>query len=146
MEELIFKSEGNPPKRKQMMDLCSRTIIVCGVILCCLGMMVWGELRSFCFIAGAVFAGAGIIMHLVNSNSSANKAKLYLYEKHIEGVQISPYKEFSVLYTDITEIQKVVFFSNPMLLIQSGKDVYTVLTNDVENAYKIVCDKIYGEV
>ncbi len=146
MEELLFKSEGNPPKRKEMMDLCRNLIIICGVILFVLGMAFYGEFRTFCFTIGAIAIGAGVIMSVVNSNSSANKARLYLYENHIEGVQISPCKKFSVSYSEITEVQKVVVLSNPMLLIQSNKGVYTVLTNDIETAYKIVCDRIYGEV
>ncbi len=146
MEELLFKSEGNPPKRKQMMDLCCSVIIICGVIIFIAGMALYGDARTLCFVLGVVFVGAGIVMSVVNSNGAANKARLYLYENHIEGVQISSCREFSVLYSEITEVQKVVVLSNPMLLIQSNKGVFTVLTDDVETAYKIVCDKVYGEV
>ena len=146
MEEILFKSEGNPPKRKKMMDLCCSVIIICGVIMFIAGMALYGEVRTFCFVLGVAFVGAGVVMSVVNGNSSANKARLYLYENHIEGVQISPCKEFSVLYSEITEVQKVVALSNPILVIQSNKGVYTVLTDEIETAYKIVCDKVYGEV
>lgn len=146
MEEVLYKSDGNPPKRKKAMRICAILEIVCGGLLFIVSTMLWGDAKMFCLLLGLGAIGVGALMLCAEYSSAANKAKLYLYDKHIEGIQTSPYKEFCVLYSEISDVQKITFFSNPMLIVQCGKETYTVLTDDVDTAYSIICDKVYGEV
>lgn len=144
MEELLFQSEGNPPKRKRAMHTCAGVLIVCGLILVAISSAEGGSFEPFLWLGvGAI--GVGILCCFLSGSNSGNQAKLYIYEQHVEGAQISPYKPFSLRYDEINDVQKVKMFSNEMILLQSGKECFTVLTDDVEKAYSLICDKVYGE-
>lgn len=143
MEQLLFQSEGNPVKRKKAMRFCAGVLIVCGAVLILLFLAAGGYI-NFLLWMGVLVIALGVVLYFVNTSNSGSKAKLYIYEQHVEGVQVSPYKKFNLPFRSIDDVQKLKLFSNEMILLQSKQETYTVLTNDVDTAYRIICDKVYG--
>ena len=141
MEQLLYKSEGNPPKRRIFFISCTAILIICGVLLLLSGMVI-----PFCFIPGLGLIIIGIFTACMNAFNPAQKAKLYLYDNHVEGIQLSPYKEFNLLYQDITDVHKQKTFLKEFIILQNNSEKFTALTNNADKAYQIICDEIYGEV
>lgn len=144
MEQLLFQSEGNPAKRKKGVNFCAGVLVICGAVLILLFLAAGGYIKPLLWM-GLIVIALGAVFYFIGASDSGNKAKLYIYEQHVEGVQASPYKTFNLRYQSIDDVQKLKMFSNEMLLLQSKRETYTVLTNDVDTAYRIICDKVYGE-
>ncbi len=144
MENLLFKSDGSPVKRKKSMNMLADIEIALGVFVLLVSTQVYGSVRKFSLFLGVAAIVVGLIVKITSKRDYTKKSKLYLYETYMEGAQASPFVEFKLKYNEIEEVEKTVLFSNPMLLIVSGKDKFVVLVDDINTAYEIICDKVYG--
>lgn len=144
-ERLLFKSEGNPVKRMKVLYICSVILIVCGIILMICAYQLGRRTQNIMWMGiGAIVLG--VLFLAVTSFNSANKARLYIFDNHIEGVQVTPLKTFYLKYEDIRDIQKNSVFGCDMITFRDSRDTYVVFTNELNIAYNILCDKVYGEV
>lgn len=107
-ERLLFKSEGNPVKRMKVLYICSVILIVCGIILMICAYQLGRRTQNIMWMGiGAIVLG--VLFLAVTSFNSANKARLYIFDNHIEGVQVTPLKTF-ILNMKILEIfRKIVY-------------------------------------
>lgn len=145
MEELLFESKGSPRKRQRLMMALCVVVMVGGLVLIMGSLALPARARGKIAITGAAALLAGLLMFALGKYvfwDSEEDARLAVYSDHIEGAEVSPYREFSVSYQDIMRVEKLSSLSIEMLQIQTEKKVYTVLVNDPERAYDLINEKL----
>ncbi|MGN0398995.1 MAG: zinc ribbon domain-containing protein [Blautia sp.] len=79
---------------------------------------------------------------ILNKFDFANKSELRIYSGHVEGAQVSPRRSFSLTYQEILSIRKESMFGNDFLFLETRAATYSVLTNQVNDAYEIISHKL----
>lgn len=146
-EKLLFISKGWPEKKKKMMMACAVILCVCGGVILLLTSELYGSLRTTFSVIGtlAILGGAAAFIgtkYMSNRYDTFNNGIFAIYSEHIEGADANTHKTFSVRYEDILEIGKTTIFANPILQIETRRVTYTVLTNELDNAYHIIEAKL----
>lgn len=146
MEKLLYESQGTPQKRKKGIGAMGVVEIVCGGFLLLVAfsdVLRSDDVNTFLYIAGFAAVALGVFVCSNSSKSDyTDKYCLRLYEDHIEGTTTSPYEEFSVTYDEVEDVKKQVLLSNPMLYIQTSKKIYVVLVDDLDEAFRIIDQKL----
>lgn len=143
MSEPLFESHGMTARRKRSLTVCAYILIgLGGLSLLLLAIAprslyaTLGLLMVFTFGFGALILGR-------LPNDYTNKSKLVIYDDHIDAVPVSG-QAFQLPIQKINDIH-VMKSTDDMLLISTSETTYTVIVNNVDHAYSILCDLVFGK-
>lgn len=154
MENLLFQSSGMPAKQKKFLQLCGILLIICGLILLVIAQIKESSWYGYSYYLfdedgrtllsllgglGCVFGVAGL---LYIQFDSFNKAQLLMYDSCVMGVQPTPLQKFSLSYDEITNVEQVTVIKTDMLIIRTSITTYTVPTDNLQQAYQVLCQKV----
>lgn len=158
----LYKSKGILPKTKLFFQCGLAFFGIGGIILILLP--VFTDAPAVFTFLGVIYIALGLLfpkMYHAMCNS-----RLCIYEDYIAGVAVNcteidsqslfpslgqirnsqdPERiKFSLPFKEITDIHTINFL--PQIILTHGNRRYQIAVKDLEKAYQILCDKVYGEV
>lgn len=152
--EFAFSVFWNACQTKKFLQLCGILLIICGLILLVIAQIKESSWYGYSYYLfdedgrtllsllgglGCVFGVAGL---LYIQFDSSNKAQLLMYDSCVMGVQPTPLQKFSLSYDEITNVEQVTVIKTDMLIIRTSITTYTVPTDNLQQAYQVLCQKV----
>ncbi len=144
MEELVYESIGSMKKNNKVLTVCGVILITCCLLLmiiCSSGQIPY-YLKEKVSVLSVVGFLVGLCFFFFPSLFKQKKSFIKIYKDHVEGVQISPYVEFSLTFEQIYNVRKMNILTNEYLIIDTADKNYTVFLDDVSKAYFIINNKL----